>query len=241
VLIEQRLEGPELSLLALCDGETVLPLAPARDYKRVHDGDEGPNTGGMGSISPVPGVDAATVDEIIAAVHRPVVAELARRGVVYRGCLYAGLMLTAEGPHVIEFNARWGDPETQALVPRLDGDLLEALLATAEGRLAGVSLDVGDEACASIVLAARGYPDAPEQGAQISGVEAAAEREGVTVFHAGTTDRGGALVVAGGRVLNVSAVGADLAEARDRAYEAAALISFEGMQLRSDIGDPVRV
>ena len=228
-------------MLALCDGETVLPLAPARDYKRVLDGDRGPNTGGMGCISPVPGLDPSTVDEVVATVHRPVIAELARRGVVFRGCLYAGLMLTDHGPSVLEFNARWGDPETQALVPRLDGDLLDALRRCAEGTLHRASLDVSGQACASVVLAAGGYPDAPEQGAEITGVEQAARLSGATVFHAGTALEGGRLVVSGGRVLNVSAVGADLAEARDLAYRAAGLISFEGMQLRTDVGEPVRV
>ncbi len=241
VLIEERLEGAEVSVLALCDGETVLPLAPARDYKRALDGDRGPNTGGMGCISPVPGLDPSTVDEVVATVHRPVIAELARRGIVFRGCLYAGLMLTDHGPSVLEFNARWGDPETQALVPRLDGDLLDALRRCAEGTLHRASLDVSGQACASVVLAAGGYPDAPEQGAEITGVEQAARLTGATVFHAGTALEGGRLVVSGGRVLNVSAVGADLAEARDLAYRAAGLISFEGMQLRTDVGEPVRV
>jgi phosphoribosylamine--glycine ligase len=241
VLIEERLEGAEVSMLALCDGETVLPLAPARDYKRALDGDRGPNTGGMGCISPVPGLDPSTVDEVAATVHRPVIAELARRGIVFRGCLYAGLMLTDHGPSVLEFNARWGDPETQALVPRLNGDLLDALRRCAEGTLHCASLDVSGQACASVVLAAGGYPDAPEQGAEITGVEQAARLSGATVFHAGTALEGGRLVVSGGRVLNVSAVGADLAEARDLAYRAAGLISFEGMQLRTDVGEPVRV
>ena len=241
VLIEERLEGAEVSMLALCDGETVLPLAPARDYKRALDGDRGPNTGGMGCISPVPGLDASAVDELVATVHRPVIAELARRGIVFRGCLYAGLMLTDHGPSVLEFNARWGDPETQALVPRLEGDLLDALRRCADGTLDDASLDVSVQACASVVLAAGGYPDAPEPGAEITGVEQAANLPGATVFHAGTAMEGGRLVVAGGRVLNVSAVGGDLAEARDLAYRAAALISFEGMQLRTDVGEPVRV
>jgi phosphoribosylamine--glycine ligase len=236
VLIEQRLEGPELSMLALCDGETVLPLAPARDYKRIFDGDQGPNTGGMGCISPVPGFDGSAVRELVAAVHRPVVDELATRGTPYRGCLYAGLMLTDEGPQVIEFNARWGDPETQVIVPRLRSDLLDLLVRAAEGRLAEAPLELADQACVSVVLAARGYPDAPERGAEITGVESAAACEGVSVFHAGTAREGGRLVVAGGRVLNVSAVGPDLPTARDRAYEAADRIAFDGMQRRSDIG-----
>jgi len=237
VLIEQRLSGPEVSLLALCDGERVLPLAPARDYKRALDGDRGPNTGGMGCISPVPGLDAATVEQVLETVHRPVIADLAGRGAPFRGCLYAGLMLTDDGPRVLEFNARWGDPETQVLVPRLRGDLLDALLRAATGRLAGAALEVAGEACATVVLAARGYPDAPESGAVIEGLDEAGAVEGVTVFHAGTAARDGDVVVAGGRVLNVSAVGSDLAGARDRAYRGAAEIAFDGMQLRHDIGE----
>ncbi len=237
VLIEQRLHGAEVSMLALCSGTDVLPLAPARDYKRALDGDLGPNTGGMGCITPVPGIDGSQVEEIVEAVHRPVIAELAERGIEFRGCLYAGLMLTDDGPRVLEFNTRWGDPETQVIVPRLQGDLLDALLRVAVGGLDGASLSVSDEACVTVVLAAAGYPEAPERGAVISGVERAAERPGVTVFHAGTEHDGERLRVAGGRVLNVSATGADLGEARRRAYQAAAEIEFDGMQARSDIGE----
>jgi phosphoribosylamine--glycine ligase len=215
----------------------MLPLAPARDYKRALDGDHGPNTGGMGCISPVPGMDSSQVAEIVDAVHRPVIAELARRGIEFRGCLYAGLMLTGDGPRVLEFNTRWGDPETQVIVPRLAGDLLDALLRVAVGGLDGASLSVADEACVTVVLAAAGYPDLPEKGAVISGVERAADHPGVTVFHAGTERDGDRLRVAGGRVLNVSATGADLGEARRRAYQAAAEIEFDGMQVRSDIGE----
>jgi phosphoribosylamine--glycine ligase len=240
VLIEERLSGAEVSMLALCAGEDVVALAPARDYKRALDGDRGPNTGGMGCISPVPGLDASMVDEIVATVHRPVIAELACRGVEFRGCLYAGLMLTDDGPRVLEFNTRWGDPETQVIVPRLDGSLLDALCWSA-----GISergpLGVSADACVTVVLAAGGYPDAPQQGAVITGVEAADRHPGVTVFHAGTSHDGHALRVAGGRVLNVSATGADLEEARRRAYAAAAEIEFDGMQLRADIGEAVRV
>jgi phosphoribosylamine--glycine ligase len=241
VLIEQRLHGAEVSMLALCAGETVLPLAPARDYKRALAGDLGPNTGGMGCISPVPGLDAAQVDEIVETVHRPVIAELGRRGVEFRGCLYAGLMMTEDGPRVLEFNTRWGDPETQVIVPRLDGDLLDALSRVAGGRLAGASLAASDEACVTVVLAAAGYPDAPRRGAVISGVERAGQHEGVTVFHAGTERDEGRLLVAGGRVLNVTATGSDLDEARRRAYDAAAEIEFDGMQIRADIGEVARV
>jgi phosphoribosylamine---glycine ligase len=240
VLIEERLEGPELSLLALCDGEHVLPLAPARDYKRVGDGDLGPNTGGMGSISPVPDVGDDVVADIVARVHRPVINELARRGTPYRGCLYAGLILTDDGPRVIEFNARFGDPETQAILPRTAGDTL-ALLARATGSsLAGCEIEAGEAACVSVVVAARGYPDAPELGDPIDGVDAAEEVEGVTVFHAGTTAGPSGLATSGGRILNVTAVGPDFETARRRAYAGVDRIRIDGSHHRSDIGHGAR-
>jgi phosphoribosylamine---glycine ligase len=235
VLIEERMEGPEVSVLALCDGERVLPLAPARDYKRALDGDRGPNTGGMGCVSPAPDVNPELVHEIVRTVHRPTINELARLGAPFRGCLYAGLMLTADGPRVLEFNARFGDPETQSIAPRLQGDLLAALLAAATGSLDGADLSTGPQHCVTVVLAARGYPETPEQGAPIHGIEDAGRIEGVTVFHAGTRAAEGVPVVAGGRVLNVSATGPDAATARARAYAAVDRISFEGMQLRRDI------
>jgi phosphoribosylamine--glycine ligase len=235
VLIEELMEGPELSLLALSDGEHVLPLAPARDHKRLLDGDRGPNTGGMGCYSPVPDVPSELIDEIVATVHRPVIEELARRGTPFAGCLYAGLMLTADGPRVIEFNARFGDPETQALMPRLEGDLLDALHGAATGSLAGAALSAGDRACVSVAMAAAGYPDAPQLGAAIHGIDEAEARGDVIVFHAGTASEGDDLVVAGGRVLNVSGLGGDLASARERAYHAVEGIGFSGAQYRSDI------
>jgi phosphoribosylamine--glycine ligase len=191
----------------------------------------------MGSVSPVAGLGEEEVAEIVALVHQPVVNELARRGVPYRGCLYAGLILTSEGPRVLEFNARFGDPETQALLPRLEGDLLAALYRAATGALdGGRELRAADAACVSVVAAGRGYPGSSDHGSAIGGLEAAGEVEGVTVFHAGTAEQGGRLVTAGGRVLDVSAVGADLAEAQARAYAALARISFDGMQYRRDIG-----
>jgi phosphoribosylamine--glycine ligase len=240
VLIEERLEGPELSLLALCDGEHVIPLAPARDYKRVGDGDSGPNTGGMGCISPVPGVDDDTVSEILARVHRPVVNELARRGSPFRGCLYAGLILTADGPKVIEFNARFGDPETQAILPRTGGDLLALLARCAGGNLAGAEAAVDEGACVSVVVASRGYPDTPELGDPIGGVDAAEGLEGVSVFHAGTAMGAAGLETSGGRVLNVTAVGPDFETARRRAYAGVDLIRLAGSHYRSDIGRTAR-
>jgi len=235
VLVEERLEGEELSLLALCDGERVLALEPARDHKRAHDGDAGPNTGGMGAFSPVPAVEADLVEDILATVHRPVVNELARLGTPFRGCLYAGLMLTAAGPRVIEFNVRFGDPETQAILPRLDADLLDLLDRAATGSLAGAAAPATADACVSVVVAAGGYPEAPVAGGAISGIAAAEALEGIMVFHAGTADPDGALVASGGRVLDVTACGRDFAEARRRAYAAVDLIDLEGSMHRTDI------
>ena len=234
VVLEQFLEGEELSLLAICDGENVVPLAPAQDYKRIFDGDEGPNTGGMGSYSPVPGFDADAVEEIVERVHRPVVAAMAARGVPFHGVLYAGLMIGPEGPKVLEFNARFGDPETQAVLPRLRSDLAELFLAAREpGGLAGASAEFGDDWAVTVVLASAGYPESSSKGDVIHGLEAAAEIAEVT--HAGTAENDGEIVTAGGRVLNVTGLGSSPAEARDRAYDAAGRISFEGMQIRTDI------
>jgi len=234
VVLEEFLEGEELSLLALCDGERAVPLAPAQDYKRIFDNDEGPNTGGMGSYSPVPGFDADRAREIAAAVHQPIVDELRRRGSPFHGVLYAGLMMSADGePKVLEYNARFGDPETQAVLPRLRSDLLELLEASATpGGLAGVEPEWSDDWAVTVVLASRGYPESSSSGDVITGLEAV---EGAEVFHAGTADQGGAIVTAGGRVLGVTALGATPGEARDRAYAAADGIDFDGKQLRHDI------
>ena len=234
VVLEEFLEGEELSLLALCDGERAVPLAPAQDYKRIFDGDEGPNTGGMGSYSPVPGVDADRAREIAAAVHQPIVDELRRRGSPFHGVLYAGLMMGADGqPKVLEYNARFGDPETQAVLPRLRSDLLELLEASSRpGGLAGVEPEWSDDWAVTVVLASRGYPQSSSSGDVISGLDAA---EGAEVFHAGTAEQDGEVVTAGGRVLNVTGLGATPGEARDRAYAAAERIDFAGKQLRSDI------
>jgi phosphoribosylamine--glycine ligase len=234
VVLEEFLEGEELSLLALCDGERAVPLAPAQDYKRIFDNDEGPNTGGMGSYSPVPGFDADRAREIAAAVHQPIVDELRRRGTPFHGVLYAGLMMSADGePKVLEYNARFGDPETQAVLPRLRSDLLELLEASATpGGLAGVEPEWSDDWAVTVVLASRGYPESSSSGDVITGLEAV---EGAEVFHAGTADQGGEIVTAGGRVLGVTALGATPGEARDRAYAAADGIDFDGKQLRHDI------
>jgi phosphoribosylamine--glycine ligase len=236
VVIEEFLEGEELSLLALCDGENVLPLAPAQDYKRIGDGDEGPNTGGMGSYSPVPGIDSAEAERIADFVHRPTVAAMRRRGITYRGVLYAGLMLTESGPKVLEFNCRFGDPETQAVLPRLRSDLIGLCLATrTEGGLDGLEAGFGDDWAVTVVLASAGYPESSSKGDVIRGLGQAAALEGVEITHAGTARRDGEIVTAGGRVLNVTGLGATAAEARGRAYDAAELISFDGKQMRTDI------
>jgi phosphoribosylamine--glycine ligase len=238
VVLEEHLEGEELSLLALCDGRNVLPLAPAQDYKRIFDGDRGPNTGGMGSYSPVPGFDRERVEEIANAVHRPIVDLMHRRGIPYHGVLYAGLMITASGPKVLEFNCRFGDPETQAVLPRLRSDLAELCTASREpGGLEGMAAKFTDDWAVTVVLASAGYPASSSKGDVILGLEAAGGMDRVEVTHAGTARRDGGLVTAGGRVLNVTGLGATPGEARDRAYEAARLISFEGMQMRTDIAE----
>jgi phosphoribosylamine---glycine ligase len=235
VVVEEALVGEELSLLALCDGETAVPMAPAQDYKRIHDGDRGPNTGGMGSYSPVPGVDRAMVEEIVRTVHQPVIDELRHRGTPFHGCLYAGLMLTAIGPRVLEFNVRFGDPETQAVLPRLRSDLLDLLQrATVPGGLAGDDPEWDDRWAVTVVLASAGYPQSSSSGDVISGLDDVPP--GVEVTHAGTASGAGEqIVTAGGRVLNVTALGSGPDAARDAAYAAADLITFEGRQLRTDI------
>ena len=232
--VEELLEGPEVSLFALCDGTTAVPLPAAQDYKRIGDGNEGPNTGGMGSYSPVPRLPAAEADELVDEVCRPVLAELVRRGAPFTGVLFAGLMLTADGPRVLEFNCRFGDPETQSLLPLLEGDLLAALAAAATGELQGVALTASERAAVTIVLAAGNYPERGDVGTPISGIEDA-EAAGALVFHAGTALQEGHLVTNGGRILDVTAVGDSLDEARAAAYAAAAHVDFTGVRYRRDI------
>jgi phosphoribosylamine---glycine ligase len=235
VVVEEFLDGRELSVLALCDGRRALPLAPARDYKRIGDGDTGPNTGGMGAFSPVPEVTPELVEEIRATIHQPVVDELARRGTPFHGVLYAGLMLTAAGPHVLEFNVRFGDPETQAVLPRLRSDLVDLLARCVRpGGLEGATLEWDERCAVTVVLASRGYPASSSSGDVISGLDAVPA--GVEVTHAGTARRNGEIVTAGGRVLNVTALGEGARSAREAAYAAADAIDFAGKQLRRDIG-----
>ncbi len=234
VLIEEYLAGPECSLLAFTDGTTVVPMVPAQDHKRALDGDRGPNTGGMGVYSPVPAVDRAT-QEAMEDMLRRTVAGMRADGLPYKGVIYGGFILAEGGPKVLEFNARFGDPETQVILPRMESDLVEVMLAVAEERLADVSVSWRPEVAVSVVLASKGYPGDYETGKPISGIEAASAVPGVTVYHAGTAVSDGVLVTSGGRVLDVTAVAEDFALARERAYAAVNLISFKGMSFRRDI------
>ncbi|MHB0867451.1 MAG: phosphoribosylamine--glycine ligase [Thermoleophilia bacterium] len=235
VLVEECLVGHECSVLALCDGDTISVLEPAQDYKRIYDNDQGPNTGGMGCFSPVPRVPPELVDTIVETVHRPTIAELRRRGIEFKGVLYAGLMLTADGPRVLEFNTRFGDPETQAILPRLKTDLVELMLACADGTLAAHELQWRPERCVTVIMASAGYPVSASRGDVITGLDDNGGLEGVDVFHAGTAEEEGRLVTAGGRVLAVSALDATFTGARGKAYAAVAKISFAGAQHRTDI------
>lgn len=235
VVIEQFLSGPEVSVLAFVDGETLLAMEPAQDYKRVYEGDEGPNTGGMGAYSPVPRVTPLIYDEIIESILNPTLRALISEGIEYKGVLYAGLVLTQEGPRVLEFNVRFGDPESQALLPRLKSDLAEVMLAVTEGRLSGLSLEWSNEKCVSAVLASPGYPASYPTGLEISGLEEVNGIESVYVFHAGTAKREEKIVTAGGRVLNVTGWGDTFSQARVRVYGAIEKIKFEGMHYRRDI------
>jgi len=235
VIVEEGLTGPEVSLLAICAGTHVARFPAARDYKPIGDGNTGPNTGGMGSVSPIPDLSDDEADRLVDLVHRPVMAEMARRGTPFSGVLYAGLMMTPDGPRVLEFNVRFGDPETQALLPRLAEDAVRFLEAAARGDVPDRPVAVHPEPCVSVVIAAAGYPGPPSQGDEIHGLDDAAAT-GAEVYHAGTrTDGQGHIVTGGGRVLAVSQRGATVADARAKAYAAADLISWEGMQMRRDI------
>jgi phosphoribosylamine---glycine ligase len=235
VVIEELLEGWEVSLFALCDGSRAVTLGAARDYKRALDGDLGPNTGGMGAYSPVP--ELLDVDGLVAQIHQPVIDELARRGTPFVGCLYAGVMMTTDGPRVYEFNARFGDPETQVLIPRLEGDLAQAFAAVAGGNADAVALRGRADAAVTVVLTGPDYPAHSDYvGAAISGVAAAEADGGALVFHGGTAMREGQLVTNGGRILSVTALGPTIERARMGAYEAIDNVRFEGMQFRTDIG-----
>ena len=234
VVIEEFMEGEEASLLAFTDGKVIRPMISAQDHKRAFDGDKGPNTGGMGTYAPAPVMTAEMTERAVEEILKPTIAAMAKEGRPYRGCLYAGLMITPEGPKVVEFNARFGDPETQVVLPLLDGNLADIMCACCEGRLAEVPIAWKDGAAVCVVLAAGGYPGRYEKGREIHGI-ADAEDAGALVFHAGTAERDGKIVTNGGRVLGVVGRGGDIAAAVQAAYEAAGKISFEGMYYRKDI------
>lgn len=234
VVIEERLAGSELSLLAFSDGKTVVTMPPARDHKRAYDGDAGPNTGGMGAYAPAPDISAALIRKVRKQVLQPVVDAMAARGTPYVGVLYAGLMLTPDGLRVLEFNCRFGDPETQVILPLLQTDLLDVIEACVDGRLSEIKVRWKRGACATVVLAAPGYPNIYKKGLPISGLETLPE--GVVAFHAGTDSDAGQLVTSGGRVLAISATGENLTEALRHAYGAVGMVNFEGMHYRRDIG-----
>jgi phosphoribosylamine--glycine ligase len=231
--IEELLEGEELSVFAVCDGRRAVPLAAARDFKRARDGDAGPNTGGMGAFSPVPG--SPLLERLVAEIHRPALAELSARDAPFSGLLYAGLMLTADGPRVLEFNCRFGDPEAQAVLPLVTSDLLPVLTEAATGELGSTPIELSGDAAVTVVVAAKDYPAGGDTGSPITGIEEATKL-GALVFHAATAERDHALVTSGGRILGVTGIGPDLAAARELAYAAVEHISFSGARYRRDIG-----
>lgn len=236
VLIEECLTGPELSILAFTDGRTIAPLSPARDHKRIFDHDQGPNTGGMGAYAPVPEIDPTLLQQIHQTILQATVDGMAARGTPYKGVLYAGLMLTPDGPKVLEFNCRFGDPETQVIIPLLASDLVEIMLACIEERLEPSAVQLHPGACATVVMASEGYPDRYPKGRTITGIDTAETLDGVSVFHAGTALENGRIVTNGGRVLSISATAPTLPAALHQAYQAVDLIHFEGAHHRRDIG-----
>ena len=236
IVVEEFMEGEEASFFALSDGRHVIPLAGAQDHKRVGDGDVGPNTGGMGAYSPAPVLTSALETQAMDIFIRPTVDAFARKGLGYMGVLYLGLMITKNGPKLVEYNCRFGDPEAQVLMPRLKSDLLTALMAARDGVLSGFDLRWKNEAALTVVMASKGYPGAYEKGHEIFGLDAAASLPGITLFHAGTEKRDGKIVAVGGRVLNVTATGKDVAEAQARAYDAVSRIHWDGSFHRNDIG-----
>jgi len=236
IVVEEMLVGEEASILAITDGEAIKPFLPSQDHKPVYDGDRGPNTGGMGAYAPAPVVTEEVARTVMEGILRPAVEGMAKEGTEYRGVLYAGLMITREGPKVLEFNCRFGDPESQAVLPLFEGDLVEVLEATIEGRLEEAEVRNSQGAAVCVVLASGGYPGKYEKGKVIEGLDELENMEDVLVFHAGTAKRDGKLVTNGGRVLGVTALGPDIPRAIERAYEAVAKVHFEGMHYRRDIG-----
>ncbi|MFA5388552.1 MAG: phosphoribosylamine--glycine ligase [Candidatus Omnitrophota bacterium] len=237
IILEDCLEGEEASVLVFTDGKNIAPLEPAQDHKRIFDNDKGPNTGGMGAYSPAPVVTKELLDEVMKTVFRPMIDGLGKEGKVYRGVLYAGLMITEHGPMVLEFNVRFGDPETQAILPRLRSDLLDVMTACIDGTLDKIDIKWDRSSCISVVCASKGYPGEYEKNKEIFGLEEAGKIKDAIVFHAGTKNKDGKIFTDGGRVLGVTSLGKDIKSARDNAYKAVKKIKFEGMQYRKDIGD----
>lgn len=235
ILIEEYLEGEEVSFFGLTDGKIILPMVLAQDFKRVFDEDKGPNTGGMGSYSPVPFVDDQLHQEMVSRIAQATIEAMSKEGITYKGVLYGGLIITSDGPKVLEFNCRFGDPENQVVIPRLQSDLLEAMLAVVEGRLHQIRLEWDERVCVDVVLASQGYPGKYETGFPISGLDEAERIEGINIFHAGTAKSNGKIVTSGGRVLNISSLAEDFKKSREKAYEAISQINFEGMHFRKDI------
>ena len=235
-VIEEFLEGEEASILAFTDGETVLPLPASQDHKRIFDGDKGPNTGGMGAYAPAPLITPALAEKIKNEILLPTVSALRSEGIIYKGILYAGIMMTKDGPKVLEYNVRFGDPETQAVLPLLKTDLVEICLASAEGRLKGIKMEIEDKASITVVLASKGYPGNYEKGREITGLDAFDNMNDVMVFHAGTAIKNGKIVTAGGRVLNVTAVAKDIKSAIEKVYKNIDKVHFEGVYYRKDVG-----
>ncbi|MDD5746555.1 MAG: phosphoribosylamine--glycine ligase [Candidatus Omnitrophica bacterium] len=236
IMIEEKLEGEEASIIVISDGEHIVDMASSQDHKRIFDADEGPNTGGMGAYSPAPVVTDELFEQIKREVIMPVIRGMRCEGTPYRGVLYAGIMMTSAGPKVLEFNVRFGDPETQAIIPRFNGDLVEVLLKTIDGKLDTVKVDWDNRACVCVVMSSSGYPGSYAGGKTINGLDALSSRKNVVVFHAGTRKNNRAIVTAGGRVLGVTGLGATIREAITTAYDAVEKISFEGMHFRKDIG-----
>ncbi|MHB1002148.1 MAG: phosphoribosylamine--glycine ligase [Armatimonadota bacterium] len=240
LIIEERLEGQEASLMSITDGVNVIPLMPAQDYKRAYDNDEGPNTGGMGCYSPVPVVTKELYDQVLETIIKPTIKAMESEGCTYTGLLYTGIMLTKDGPKVLEYNARFGDPETQVVLPMLETDLVDVIIASLDGSLDSFEINWYNGSAVCVVAASGGYPGEYEKGLPISGLEDAGTLEGVTVFHAGTEFRGNQIVTNGGRVLGITAIGKTYAQAIDRAYAAVEKINFKDMHYRKDIGARVR-
>jgi phosphoribosylamine--glycine ligase len=236
VIIEECLVGEEASILVLCDGENIIPLASAQDHKRIYDNDEGPNTGGMGAYSPAPVVTDKLMKDVLNRVIRPVVSQMSKIGCPYKGVLYAGIMITADGPKVLEFNVRFGDPETQVILPRLNSDLIEAMQAVIDEKLNKIKLSWTKENCVCVVVSSGGYPGPYQKGKEIFGLDELKDKQGVVVFHAGTKSGEGKVLTDGGRVLGVTALGEDIEIAIKNAYQAVDKIKFEGMHFRRDIG-----